>query len=113
MDWCQAILFVKNQFEQRIKAAKASCEDKDLWKDENLNCAGVPVFDNFEDIEPRHHVRFQELSELCDKLLRKLDFGEGTYKIFKDKIKSKNEQFEIAEKQRIKFENEMRRIKAE
>lgn len=112
MDWCQAILFVSNQFEQRKKAAKASCQDT-LWNDENLNCVGVPVFDDFEEIKPCDHIRFHELATLCDKILRKLDLGEGAYDSFKKKINAINQEFYLAEKQRIQFESEMRRIKAE
>ena len=71
------------------------------WNDENLNIAGVPDFGDFEEIEPRHHVRFQELAELCQKILRKLDLGSGAYKAFYDRINALNEEFEMAEKQRV------------
>jgi len=89
IDWCQAILFVNNQFDQRKKATKASCQDT-TWDEENLNTAGVPTFENFEEIEPRHHIRFHELSVLCEKILRKLDLGEGIYDQFMKKINAIN-----------------------
>ena len=73
----------------------------------------MPDFGLFEDIEARHHVRFQELAELCQKILRKLDLGSGAYKAFYERIDALNEEFEMAEKQRIMHEAEVKKAKEE
>ena len=88
MDFCQAILTVQMQFQHRLK--RAAFQDTP-----DLNQLGVPIFTHFEDIEHRHHTRFDELASLCRKILKKLDAE--LYKIFTKQIDCKNQDFELKE----------------
>ena len=66
------------------------------------------MFTPYEDIEHRHHTRFDELATLCKKILKKLDLIE--YTKFTNQIAARNLDFDEKEKQRIKLELEAQKL---
>jgi len=65
VDLSQAIL--KQEFQLYQRKCMADFDPLDL------NQIGVPISTDFEDIEARHHMRFDELAFLARKIYKKLD----------------------------------------